>query len=71
MLSDVVKNRRTLFLSMGRTKEEICKPLVGVVNSQNELVLGHIHLDEIETRGDQTLHNLHNVIFEVMSTVQL
>jgi len=32
---------------MGRTKEEIGKPLVGVVNSQNELVPGHIHLDEI------------------------
>ncbi len=47
MQSDVVKNRRSLFLSMGRTKEEIGKPLVGVVNSQNELVPGHIHLDEI------------------------
>ena len=47
MQSDVVKSRRSLFLSMGRTKEEIGKPLVGVVNSQNELVPGHIHLDEI------------------------
>ena len=47
MLSDVVKNRRALFLSMWRTREEIGKPLVGVVNSQNELVPGHIHLDEI------------------------
>jgi len=47
MLSDVVKNRRALFLSMGLTKEEIAKPLIGVVNSQNELVPGHIHLDEI------------------------
>ena len=47
MLSDVVKNRRALFLSMGLTKEEIAKPLIGVVNSQNELVPGHIHLDDI------------------------
>ncbi|MFC1904318.1 dihydroxy-acid dehydratase [Chloroflexota bacterium] len=47
MLSDVIKNRRALFLAMGRTKEEIAKPLIGVVNSQNELVPGHIHLDEM------------------------
>ncbi|MFC2039479.1 dihydroxy-acid dehydratase, partial [Chloroflexota bacterium] len=47
MLSDVVKNRRALFLALGRTKEEIAKPLIAVVNSQNDLVAGHIHLDEI------------------------
>lgn len=47
MQSDTVKNRRALFLSMGRTKEEISRPLIGIVNSQNELVPGHIHLDEI------------------------
>ena len=33
MRSDVVKNRRALFLSMGRTREEIARPLVGIVNS--------------------------------------
>ena len=47
MRSDVVKNRRPLFLAMGRTSEEMAKPLVGIVNSQNELVPGHIHLDDI------------------------
>jgi dihydroxy-acid dehydratase len=47
MRSDVVKARRSLFLAMGRTREEMAKPLVGVVNSQNELVPGHIHLDDI------------------------
>jgi len=47
MRSDVVKNRRSLFLAMGRTREEISRPLVGIVNSQNELVPGHIHLDDI------------------------
>jgi dihydroxy-acid dehydratase len=35
------------FSAMGRTPEEIARPLVAVVNSQNELVPGHIHLDEI------------------------
>jgi len=47
MRSDVVKGRRSLFLAMGRTREEMARPLIGVVNSQNELVPGHIHLDEI------------------------
>ena len=47
MRSDVVKSRTSFFLAMGRTREEIARPLVGVVNSQNELVPGHIHLDEI------------------------
>jgi dihydroxy-acid dehydratase len=47
MRSDVVKGRTSFFLAMGRTREEIARPLVGVVNSQNELVPGHVHLDEI------------------------
>jgi dihydroxy-acid dehydratase len=47
MRSDAVKGRTSFFLAMGRTREEIARPLVGVVNSQNELVPGHIHLDEI------------------------
>jgi len=47
MRSDVIKNRRALFLSMGRSREEISRPLIGVVNSQNELVPGHVHLDEM------------------------
>ncbi len=47
MRSDVVKGRRSFFLAMGRTREEISRPLVAIVNSQNELVPGHVHLDEI------------------------
>jgi dihydroxy-acid dehydratase len=47
MRSDVVKGRRSFFLAMGRTREEMARPLVAVVNSQNELVPGHIHLNEI------------------------
>jgi len=47
MRSDVVKGRRPFFLAMGRTREEMARPLVAVVNSQNELVPGHIHLNEI------------------------
>ncbi len=32
---------------MGYTNEEIKRPLIGIVNSQNDIVPGHIHLDTI------------------------
>ncbi|UCC61370.1 MAG: dihydroxy-acid dehydratase [Dehalococcoidia bacterium] len=35
------------FEAMGRTPEEMERPMVAVVNSQNELVPGHVHLDDI------------------------
>ncbi len=38
---------RSLFKAMGYTDEEIARPLVGVVNSANEIIPGHIHLDII------------------------
>ncbi len=53
MISDRVKKgfekapHRSLFKAMGYTNEELALPLIGVVNSQNEIVPGHIHLDTI------------------------
>ncbi len=53
MKSDNVKKgiekapHRALFKAMGYTDEEINRPLIGVVNSKNEIVPGHIHLDNI------------------------
>ncbi len=38
---------RSLFKAMGYTDEELARPLVGVVNSANEIIPGHIHLDLI------------------------
>jgi dihydroxy-acid dehydratase len=38
---------RGLFYSMGYTKREIDRPIIGVVNSQNEIVPGHMLLDRI------------------------
>ncbi|MCT4595821.1 MAG: dihydroxy-acid dehydratase [Anaeromicrobium sp.] len=38
---------RSLFYGMGYTREEIDRPLIGIVNAQNEIVAGHMHLDEI------------------------
>ncbi|QNL44017.1 dihydroxy-acid dehydratase [Oscillibacter hominis] len=38
---------RSLFYALGYTKEELERPLVGVVSSYNEIVPGHMHLDKI------------------------
>ena len=38
---------RSLFKAMGYTDEEIKQPLIGIVNSANEIIPGHIHLDKI------------------------
>lgn len=53
MISDRVKKgpektpHRSLFKAMGYTDEELSKPLIGVVNAQNEIIPGHIDLDNI------------------------
>lgn len=53
MRSDIIKKgierapHRSLFKAMGYTDEELARPLIGVVNSVNEIVPGHIHLDQI------------------------
>ncbi len=53
MRSDAVKTgmaqapHRSLFNALGLTKEEMRKPLIGIVNSYNEIVPGHINLDKI------------------------
>ncbi|MGC8657526.1 MAG: dihydroxy-acid dehydratase [Desulfomonilaceae bacterium] len=53
MRSDLMKRglvrapSRALLKAMGLTDEEIERPLIGVVNSANEVVPGHIHLDRI------------------------
>ncbi len=38
---------RSLFKSMGYTDEEINRPLIGIANSANSIIPGHIHLDVI------------------------
>ncbi len=53
MHSDVVKKgferapHRSLLYATGLTPKDLEKPLIGVVNSYNEIVPGHIHLDKI------------------------
>lgn len=38
---------RSLLYALGLTREEIARPLVGVVNAANEVVPGHLHLDRL------------------------
>lgn len=38
---------RSLFYAMGYTKEELDRPLIGIVSAKSEIVPGHIHLDKI------------------------
>lgn len=53
MKSDQVKKgverapHRSLFNALGMTEEELDRPLIGVVNSYNEIVPGHMNLDKI------------------------
>lgn len=53
MRSDLMKKgvekapHRSLFKAMGYTQAELDRPLIGVANSANEIIPGHIHLDKI------------------------
>ena len=38
---------RSLYKALGLTKEELDRPLIGIVNSYNEIVPGHMNLDKI------------------------
>lgn len=39
--------QRSLFNALGMTKEEMERPLVGIVSSYNEIVPGHMNIDKI------------------------
>lgn len=53
MISDEVKKgstraaHRSLFYAMGYSPEDLAKPMIGIVNAQNEIIPGHMHLDQI------------------------
>ncbi|MBW6410444.1 dihydroxy-acid dehydratase [Clostridium weizhouense] len=53
MKSDVIKKganrapQRSLLKATGLTDEEIERPLIGIVTSQNDIIPGHINLDKI------------------------
>ncbi len=53
MRSDLMKKgaerapHRSLFKALGYTNEELARPLIGVVNSWNEIIPGHFNLDKV------------------------
>lgn len=53
MRSDLMKKgveripHRALFYALGFTDEELNRPIIGVVNAHNEIIPGHMHLDDI------------------------
>ena len=53
MRSDAIRRgverapHRSLLYATGLTPEELDRPLIGVVNSHNDLVPGHVHLDRV------------------------
>ncbi len=53
MISDSIKKgiektpHRSLLKAIGLTDEEIMRPIIGIVNSNNDIIPGHVHLDTI------------------------
>jgi len=53
MRSDAMKKgrerapHRSLFKALGYTDEELSRPIIGIANSFNELIPGHMHLDKL------------------------
>jgi dihydroxy-acid dehydratase len=70
MRSDAIKktpNRaahRSLLYSLGLTDEEMKRPFIGVVNSFNEIVPGHIHLRSLADAVKEGIRNAGGVPFE-------
>ncbi len=70
MRSDITKvgreraPHRALFKATGLTDEEIARPFVGVVNSWNEFIPGHIHLDKLAQAVKAGIRSAGGVPFE-------
>jgi dihydroxy-acid dehydratase len=70
MKSDAVKKgverapHRSLLYALGCTKEELNKPFIGIVNSFNEIVPGHMHLKQIAEAVKEGVRAAGGVPFE-------
>jgi dihydroxy-acid dehydratase len=38
---------RSLFKALGLTDEEMSRPMIGIVNAQNDIIPGHLHLNDV------------------------
>ncbi len=70
MRSDALKkdpvraSHRSLLYALGLTEDEMKRPFIGVVNSFNEIVPGHIHLRELTDAVKQGIRSAGGVPFE-------
>lgn len=59
MRSDIIKKgrakagHRSLLRALGMTDEEMERPLIGIAGSANQLVPGHMHLDEVNEAASE------------------
>ena len=60
---------RSLFYAMGYTKEELDRPLIGVVSAHSEIVPGHFNLDKITeaVKAGNPLHEDNRLMCEAMT----
>jgi len=71
MRSDVIKKgieragQRALLHAVGVSREDMKKPFIGIVNSYNEIVPGHMHLDIIAKAVKEGIRAAGGVPFEV------
>ena len=71
MRSDVIKKgieragQRALLHAVGVSRDDMQKPFIGVVNSYNEIVPGHMHLDIIAKAVKEGIRAAGGVPFEV------
>lgn len=70
MRSDIMKKgisrapHRSLLYALGLTKDEIQRPFIGVVNSANEIIPGHIHLNRLVEAVKAGIRSAHGTPLE-------
>jgi len=70
MRSDITKKgaerapHRALFKATGLCDEEMGRPFIGIVNSFNEFIPGHIHLDKLAQAAKAGVRSAGGVPFE-------
>ena len=71
MRSDVIKKgieragQRALLHAVGVSRDDMQKPFIGIINSYNEIVPGHMHLDIIAKAAKEGVRAAGGVPFEV------
>ncbi|MCK9356536.1 MAG: dihydroxy-acid dehydratase [Dehalococcoidia bacterium] len=71
MKSDAVKRgverapHRSLFYALGCTEGDFDKPFVGVINSYNHIIPGHMHLDAVARAVEAGVRSAGGVPFEI------